>query len=160
MFARRTNSLNSIAMRIGIDARELCGKPTGVGRHLSGLLRAWAADAAASKHTFVLYAHESIPTDMRNAEMRVIPGSPGTVWEQLALPKAAKQDDLDGLADRVSERLALAFGVGRERVAPLVDSLHRALRTWTTGHAADDASVRLTRLENIGIREVRECARH
>jgi glycosyltransferase involved in cell wall biosynthesis len=82
-------------MRIGIDARELCGKPTGVGRHLSGLLRAWAADAAASKHTFVLYAHESIATPMRHAELRVIPGSPGTSWEQLALPKATKQDDLD-----------------------------------------------------------------
>jgi glycosyltransferase involved in cell wall biosynthesis len=82
-------------MRIGIDARELCGKPTGVGRHLSGLLGAWAADAAASRHTFVLYAHEPIATPLRNADVRVIPGSSGTAWEQLALPKAAKQDDLD-----------------------------------------------------------------
>jgi glycosyltransferase involved in cell wall biosynthesis len=82
-------------MRIGIDARELCGKPTGVGRHLSGLFSAWAADTAASRHTFVLYAHESIATPLRNAELRVIPGSPGTAWEQLALPKATKQDDLD-----------------------------------------------------------------
>jgi glycosyltransferase involved in cell wall biosynthesis len=82
-------------MRIGIDAREMCGKPTGVGRHLSGLLRAWSADAAASRHTFILYAHEPIDTPMLNAELRVIPGSPGTAWEQLALPKAAKHDDLD-----------------------------------------------------------------
>ena len=82
-------------MRIGIDARELCGKPTGVGRHVSGLLGAWATDAAASRHTFVLYAHESIAAPMRNAEVRVISGSPGTAWEQLALPKAAKHDDLD-----------------------------------------------------------------
>ena len=82
-------------MRIGIDARELCGTPTGVGRHLSGLLRAWAADAAAARHTFVLYAHESIAAPMRNAELRVISGSPGTAWEQLALPKATKEDDLD-----------------------------------------------------------------
>ena len=82
-------------MRIGIDAREVCGKPTGVGRHLSGLFRAWAADAAASRHTFVLYAHESIATPMHNAQLRVVPGSPGTTWEQLALPKAAQKDDLD-----------------------------------------------------------------
>jgi glycosyltransferase involved in cell wall biosynthesis len=82
-------------MRIGIDARELCGKPTGVGRHVAGLLGAWATDAAASQHTFVLYAHESIAAPMRNVEVRVIPGSPGTAWEQLALPKAAKHDDLD-----------------------------------------------------------------
>ena len=82
-------------MRIGIDARELCGKPTGVGRHLSGLLRAWSTDAAASTHTFVLYAHEPVATPMRNAEMRVIPGSPGTRWEQFALPQATRLDFLD-----------------------------------------------------------------
>jgi glycosyltransferase involved in cell wall biosynthesis len=82
-------------MRIGIDARELCGKPTGVGRHLAGLLGAWSVDAAALRHTFVLYAHETVSTSLRDAEMHVIPGSPGTTWEQLALPKAAQQDSLD-----------------------------------------------------------------
>ncbi|HUP38581.1 MAG TPA: glycosyltransferase family 1 protein [Vicinamibacterales bacterium] len=82
-------------MRIGIDARELCGKPTGVGRHLAGLLKAWSTDQAASRHTFVLYAHETISTPLRNAELRVIPGSPGTKWEQLALPKATPLDHLD-----------------------------------------------------------------
>ena len=82
-------------MRIGIDARELCGNPTGVGRHLSGLLRAWSTDAAASRHTFVLYAHEQIASPVSHAEVRVIPGSPGTAWEQLALPRAAKPDRLD-----------------------------------------------------------------
>ena len=82
-------------MRIGIDARELCGKPTGVGRHLAGLLRAWSTDESASRHTFVLYAHEPITTPLHNAEVRVIPGSPGTTWEQLALPKATKIDHLD-----------------------------------------------------------------
>ena len=82
-------------MRIGIDARELIGKPTGVGRHLSGLLRAWSADTAASRHTFVLYSHEKITTPLRNAEQRVISGSPGTAWEQLALPHACKEDDLN-----------------------------------------------------------------
>jgi glycosyltransferase involved in cell wall biosynthesis len=82
-------------MRIGIDARELCRKPTGVGRHLSGLLRAWSTDAIASRHTFVLYAHEVLANPLPNAELRVIPGAPGTAWEQLSLPKATKQDQLD-----------------------------------------------------------------
>jgi glycosyltransferase involved in cell wall biosynthesis len=82
-------------MRIGIDARELCGKPTGVGRHLSGLLRAWSAGAAATRHTFVLYAHQDITSPLRHAQTHVIPGSPGTMWEQRALPRAAKQDRLD-----------------------------------------------------------------
>src|SRR5688572_5085151 len=81
-------------MRIGIDARELCGKPTGVGRHLSGLLRAWSTDAAAARHTFVLYAHENVSPLVPNAEVRVIPGPPGTAWEQLALPRTIKQDRL------------------------------------------------------------------
>ena len=82
-------------MRIGIDARELCGKPTGVGRHLSGLLGAWSSDAAASRHTFVLYAHEQVSAPLKSAELRVLPGSPGTTWEQLTLPKAANGDRLD-----------------------------------------------------------------
>src|SRR5918995_2935601 len=59
-------------MRIGIDARELCGKPTGVGRHLAGLLGAWSVDTAASRHTFVLYAHQDVSTPLHNTEMRVI----------------------------------------------------------------------------------------
>ena len=82
-------------MRIGIDGRELCGRPTGVGRHLSGLLRAWSADAAASRHTFVLYAHEPIAPPLPNAELRIIPGAPGWAWEQFALPRAARPDRLD-----------------------------------------------------------------
>ena len=82
-------------MRIGIDARELCGRPTGVGRHLSGLLREWSTAPAASGHTFVLYSHEAITPPLRGAELRVIPGSPGTRWEQIALPGAAKHDRLD-----------------------------------------------------------------
>jgi len=82
-------------MRIGIDARELCGKPTGVGRHLAGLLGAWAKDPAASRHTFVLYAHQGVGAPLPDAEPRLVPGSGGTSWEQLALPKAAKHDRLD-----------------------------------------------------------------
>jgi glycosyltransferase involved in cell wall biosynthesis len=82
-------------MRIGIDARELSGKPTGVGRHLSGLLHAWSTAPAAADHTFVLYAHEAIRSAPRYAELRVIPGSSGTAWEQVALPRAARQDRLD-----------------------------------------------------------------
>ena len=82
-------------MRIGVDARELCGKPTGVGRHLAGLLGAWSGSAAASRHTFVLYSHEAIPAALTGAECRVLPFPPGTAWEQVALPAAARKDALD-----------------------------------------------------------------
>ena len=51
-----------------------------------------------------------------------------------ALRIRANEDDLDGLEQRVREKLALVFGVPAERVEPFVDALHRALRSWTTGH--------------------------
>src|SRR5688572_1226292 len=94
-FLAAHNRASTVEMRIGIDARELCGRPTGVGRHLSGLLREWSTAPAASGHTFVLYSHEAITPPLRGAELRVIPGSPGTKWEQVALPGAAKHDRLD-----------------------------------------------------------------
>jgi glycosyltransferase involved in cell wall biosynthesis len=82
-------------MRIGVDARELCGNPTGVGRHLSGLLRAWSKQKAAERHTFFLYAHEAVTSPLATATLRVVPGSPGTWWEQISLPAATRRDHLD-----------------------------------------------------------------
>jgi len=82
-------------MRIGIDARELCGHATGVGRYLGGLLREWAAGGCA--HEFVLYAAGAIalPLDARRFATRLIPGSGGTWWEQIQMPRAAAADHLD-----------------------------------------------------------------
>ena len=86
----------TVEMRIGIDARELCGKPTGVGRHLSGLLGAWSADPAASRHTFVLYAHDDItPRRFRTRNCAGFRARPAPAWEQFALPEAANADRLD-----------------------------------------------------------------
>ncbi len=63
-------------MKIAIDARELQGKPTGVGRYLSELLAAWTALPAASAHEFIL--------------LRARRGRGGTAWEQLdAAPAGA-----------------------------------------------------------------------
>jgi glycosyltransferase involved in cell wall biosynthesis len=84
-------------MRIGIDARELCGHPTGVGRYLSGLLTAWAADPGTQQHEFVLYAHEplTLEHDSGRFHIRIVRGLAGTLWEQLRLPKAIAGDRLD-----------------------------------------------------------------
>lgn len=83
-------------MRIGIDARELCGKPTGVGRHLAGLLGAWDASPAAERHAFFVYTHEAPAVALpANAIARVLPGAGGTLWEQTSLARAANNDDLD-----------------------------------------------------------------
>jgi glycosyltransferase involved in cell wall biosynthesis len=84
-------------VRIGIDARELCGQPTGVGRYLSGLLAEWARDERARQHEFVLYAHRplDLPLDGRRFSMREIAGQGGLWWEQRQLPRVAKSDHLD-----------------------------------------------------------------
>jgi glycosyltransferase involved in cell wall biosynthesis len=84
-------------MRIGIDARELCGRPTGVGRYLHGLLAAWAVSEATAGHEFVLYAHET-PTarpEARRFMTRVVPGHAGVWWEQLTLGAAVARDHVD-----------------------------------------------------------------
>ena len=72
-------------MRIGIDAREIVGKATGVGRYLSGLLTEWAATGAASRHEFLLYTHAPVASVPR-FETRVLPGTSGTRWQQVTLP--------------------------------------------------------------------------
>ena len=86
-----------VTMRIGIDARELGGRVTGVGRYLAGLLHEWSADAQARQHEFVLYAHEPIALslDARRFPTRTIAGSGGTWWEQVQLPRTAHGDHLD-----------------------------------------------------------------
>ena len=83
-------------MRIGIDARELCGRATGVGRYLAGLLLEWARGRGGAPD-FVLYAPEAIalPLDARKFRTRIVPGKPGTWWEQVTLPREARADSLD-----------------------------------------------------------------
>jgi len=84
-------------VRIGIDARELTGHTTGVGRYLAGLLREWATDERARACEFVLYAHEplGVSLDGRRFPTRIVAGKPGTWWEQVQMPAAAARDHLD-----------------------------------------------------------------
>jgi len=82
-------------MRIGIDARELAGKVTGVGRYLNGLLAEWTSNGAASRHRFVLYAASALPSQYSNVEVRVLPGTPGTWWQQTTLASAVRRDAPD-----------------------------------------------------------------
>lgn len=84
-------------LRIGIDARELCGHSTGVGRYLRGLLEEWQRGAETPGHEFMLYAAEPLPMDLPAGrfQTRVVPGAPGTWWEQARLPRAVAGDDID-----------------------------------------------------------------
>jgi glycosyltransferase involved in cell wall biosynthesis len=86
-------------MRIGIDAREICGHATGAGRYLNGLLHQWAAGDGPRRHELILYAPErlDVEPDSRGLAVRVIGGGrgAGTWWEQVQLPRATTTDHLD-----------------------------------------------------------------
>jgi glycosyltransferase involved in cell wall biosynthesis len=140
-------------MRIGIDARELCGRATGVGRYLGGLLHAWAA-ARTFAHEFVLYAPEPItlPLDTRRFATRIVPGPPGTWWEQVQVPLAAASDHLDVW-------FAPAYSAPLRMPIPVVVAIHDvsfaahpewfriiegARRRWLTRQSAARASAVVT----------------
>ena len=87
-------------LRIGIDARELLGSTTGVGRYLGELLRRWTVRPDASARRFVLYSPEPLPIALPPGSVDariVVSGGPGrgTWWEQTYLRRALKTDALD-----------------------------------------------------------------
>jgi glycosyltransferase involved in cell wall biosynthesis len=83
-------------IRIGIDARELLGHPTGVGRYLAELLRRWTARKDSAARRFILYSPEPLPAGLAGStETRVLPGGRGTWWEQTALGRAVRRDRPD-----------------------------------------------------------------
>jgi len=90
-------------VRIGIDARELMGRPTGVGRYLAELLREWSnpASGVVGTHDVVLYcpapctpAVAGLFAGLRST-VRIVSGRGGTWWEQVSLPAAVSSDRLD-----------------------------------------------------------------
>tara|TARA_Y100001949_G_scaffold154961_1_gene142893 strand:- start:1066 stop:2223 length:1158 start_codon:yes stop_codon:yes gene_type:complete len=92
-------------MRIGIDARELLERATGVGRYLENLCRAWAQSARTRNHQFTLYipaqpesGRQLLPflkSRDERFEVRLVSGSLGTWWEQVTLPSIVNQAKLD-----------------------------------------------------------------
>lgn len=89
-------------MRIAIDARELAGQPTGVGRFLREVVRQWATMLEAAQHEFIFCAPAEILRGQTpdviglrfNVEME--PGA-GTMWEQRVLPRLAGRARADVL---------------------------------------------------------------
>src|SRR4051794_18562056 len=160
-------------MRIGIDARELCGRVTGVGRYLAGLLHEWASDGRARSHEFVLYAPGSLALtlDARRFATRTVPGSGGTRWEQMQAPRAAAGDHLDVW-------FAPAYTAPLRLPIPIVVAIHDlsfvahpewfriregARRRWLTTQSAQRAASVITIsefsrheiVERLGIEETR-----
>ena len=92
-------------MRIGIDASELFGEPTGVGRYLAELLTAWTAGSSPTSHELILYAPSALEGAIgglrRVSEMpaslrfELPAGRPGVRWQQGALRRALRRDHPD-----------------------------------------------------------------
>ena len=84
-------------MRIAVDARELQGRPTGVGRYLAGILDAWATLPAAASHDFILCAPGPIDSSLVRSgrASTIVTGGSGTWWEQRALPRLVRQTNAD-----------------------------------------------------------------
>jgi len=85
-------------MKIGIDARELQGRPTGVGRYLKTLLLHLPELLPECK--FVLYHSTRFACELPNLSrltLRLIPKGLiplNTYWEQFVLPREVKKDRL------------------------------------------------------------------
>ncbi len=84
-------------LRIGIDARELLGQPTGVGRYLGELLLRWTKRRDADRRRLILYTPEalSLPLPPTTVDYRVVGSGGGTWWEQTHLRRAVREDRPD-----------------------------------------------------------------
>jgi glycosyltransferase involved in cell wall biosynthesis len=84
-------------LRIGVDARELLGDATGVGRYLGELIRRWTARSDAATRRFMLYTPEALPLALPPSavEFRIGGKGRGTWWEQMWLRRAVRDERPD-----------------------------------------------------------------
>lgn len=89
--------MDSSRLVVGIDGRELQGRPTGTGRYLRNLLRRWRETG----DRLVVYFNGPSPADpvLRHPDVtaRAVGDGParGLVWQERRLPAAARRDALD-----------------------------------------------------------------
>jgi glycosyltransferase involved in cell wall biosynthesis len=88
------------SLTIGIDGRELQGRPTGTGRYLRNLLQAWSAEGT---DRLIVYCAGRLPDDPALALPGVVPRALGSGrerglwWAERRLGRAAEHDDVDVL---------------------------------------------------------------
>jgi len=113
-------------MRIAVDAWELGGRPTGVGRYLRALLSEWQSLTLASPHRFVLFgppgAGPVLPEvgdgGARFETRKIGRAERGrTFWEQWDLPRALGREAADVL-------FAPAYGAPLASRVPVVLTIH------------------------------------
>ena len=105
-------------MRIAVDARELTGHATGVGRFLAGILDAWSTLPAAASHGVILCASDALPPRFAEQGMAtIVAGGSGTWWEQRVLPGLIRRANADVL-------LAPGYTAPLFCSAPIVVAIH------------------------------------
>lgn len=122
-------------MRIAIDAQELAGKPTGVGRYVAQVLRAWRELSETRGHEFILCTPEPLPEyDGLLPGSVAIAAGRGTRWQQLTLPRLVAAAHADVL-------FAPAYSGPVLSRVPMVVSIHDASYfahpewfAWREGH--------------------------
>lgn len=87
-------------LHVGIDARELLGRRTGVGRYLAELLARWTRLPDYANARLTLYAPAPLDGSWigeggASVTPRIVAGGSGTRWEQTTLSSAAGRDELD-----------------------------------------------------------------
>ncbi len=84
------------ALRIGIDGREMEGRPTGVGRYLRSLLTRWDRTLP---HSLIVYSGAPVELALGGdlVANRVLGDAHSLWWEQRTLPAAARADGIDVL---------------------------------------------------------------
>lgn len=104
-------------MIVGIDARELQGRPTGTGRYLRNLIRRWTE---AGGDRVVLYSNGPGRPEVAGpgVEHRSLGPARGLVWQERLLPRAASADALDVF---FSPAYTCPLGLGLPRVTAVHD---------------------------------------
>jgi glycosyltransferase involved in cell wall biosynthesis len=84
-------------MKIGIEAHNLEGQRTGVGRYLINILQQWSKFDLPADLKFILYFKKEIPDlDLPNSfEKKLLHSNSNAFFIHYLLPKAAKKDKVD-----------------------------------------------------------------
>ena len=150
-------------LRIGIDARELLGETTGVGRYLAELMRRWTARGDAASRRFTLFAPEGLSLVFPHTDVRVLGGGRGTLWEQTTLASAVQKERPDVF-------FAPAYTAPLRLPSPLVVTIHDVSFgrhpewfTWREGmrrrrltRSAARRAARVITVSNFSAAEIRE----
>jgi glycosyltransferase involved in cell wall biosynthesis len=122
-------------LTIGIDGRELQGRPTGTGRYVRNLLRAWSA---TGEDALLVYCAGRLPDDATLSLPGVVPRALGSGhergawWAERHLARAAARDRVDVL-------LCPAYTCPLTVACPRVTAVHDlSFFAWPDDFAAAD----------------------